>query len=209
MGLIFKITFLPRFMRQLFYKPFNKLMFKSAGAAIGKNFNVYNRIYLKLYKGGNLIIGDNFTMFSGESINPISRNMKACIFVNNNASLYIGKNVGMSSRCVWCNKHIRIGDNVRLGGNVTILDTDCHSLNYLDRRHKEKDKINTCNKSIIIDEDVLIGANAIILKGVHIGARSIIAAGSIVTKDIPDDCIAGGNPCKVIHFINKDESITN
>ena len=50
----------------------------------------------------------------------------------------------------------------------------------------------------MIEDDVLIGARCIILKGVHIGARSVIGAGSVVAKDIPSDCIAAGNPCKVI-----------
>lgn len=50
----------------------------------------------------------------------------------------------------------------------------------------------------MIGDDVFIGTNCIILKGVTIGARSIIAAGSVVTKSIPADCIAGGNPAKII-----------
>ena len=54
---------------------------------------------------------------------------------------------------------------------------------------------------VVIEDDVLIGTNCIILKGVTIGARSIIAAGSIVTKSIPADCIAGGNPAKVIKYL--------
>ena len=61
---------------------------------------------------------------------------------------------------------------------------------------------NRIDKEIIIDDDVLIGANTIILKGVHIGARSVIGAGSVVTKDIPADSIAAGNPVKVIKKIN-------
>lgn len=202
MELIHKITFLPRFMRQIFYKPFNKLMFKSAGALIGENFRVYNRCYLKLYKDAKLVIGDNFTMFSGESINPICRNLKACFHLNNGAIITIGNNVGMSSPCIRCNLSITIGNNVKLGGGVIILDTDSHSLNYMDRRPGGDDRNNVRNKPVIIDDDVLVGACSIILKGVHIGSRSIIAAGSVVTKNIPKDCIAGGNPCKVIRYIN-------
>lgn len=53
-------------------------------------------------------------------------------------------------------------------------------------------------KPIIIGNHVLIGTQCMILKGVTIGDRSIIAAGSVVTKDIPSDCIAGGNPAKII-----------
>ncbi len=61
---------------------------------------------------------------------------------------------------------------------------------------------NRIDKEIVIEDDVLIGMNSIILKGVHIGARSVIGAGSVVTKDIPADCIAAGNPARVIKIIN-------
>lgn len=57
------------------------------------------------------------------------------------------------------------------------------------------------NKPIVIEDDVLIGARSIVLKGVTIGARSVIGAGSVVVKDIPADCIAAGNPCKVIKYL--------
>ena len=53
-------------------------------------------------------------------------------------------------------------------------------------------------KPIVIEENAWIGMNCIILKGVRIGRNSIIAAGSVVTKDVPDNCIAGGVPCKFI-----------
>lgn len=82
-----------------------------------------------------------------------------------------------------------------------ILDSDAHSLNFLHRRDGVVDMANRIDKEIIIEDDVLIGTNCIVLKGVRIGARSIIGAGSIVTKDIPSDCIAAGNPAKVIKFL--------
>ena len=66
-----------------------------------------------------------------------------------------------------------------------------------------KDMANRVDKEIIIDDDVLIGMQVTILKGVHIGARSIIGAGSVVTKDVPCDCIAAGNPARVVKMINQ------
>ena len=195
MGFIHKITFIPRFVRQIFYQPFNRLMFLSAGANIGRNFKVKNRFYLKLYNNASLTIGDNFIIFSGEAINPITRNVRGCIFVNGGANLSIGNNVGMSSPTIWCDENIVSGNDVRIGALVTILDTDCHSLNYLDRMNGDK---TTKTKPVVIDEGVLIGAQSIVLKGSHIGAHSIIGAGSVVCGDIPANCIAAGNPCKVI-----------
>lgn len=111
------------------------------------------------------------------------------------ANLSIGNNVGMSSPTIWCDENIVIGNDVRIGALVTILDTDCHSLNYLDRMNGDK---TTKTKPVVIDEGVLIGAQSIVLKGSHIGAHSIIGSGSVVCGDIPANCIAAGNPCKVI-----------
>lgn len=56
----------------------------------------------------------------------------------------------------------------------------------------------TKSAPVVIEDDVWVGAHCIILKGVTIGARSVIGAGSVVTKSIPADCVAAGNPCKVI-----------
>ena len=195
MGLFHKITFIPRFIRQVFYQPFNKLMFNSAGASIGSNFRVRNRFYLKLYPKGTLTIGNDFTVHSGEAINPITRNIKGCFFINGGGSLTIGNNVGMSSPTIWCDEKIVIGNDVRIGALVTIMDTDCHSLNYMDRMNGDK---GTKTKPVVIEEGVLIGAQSIVLKGSHIGAHSVIGAGSVVCGEIPANCIAAGNPCKVI-----------
>lgn len=64
-------------------------------------------------------------------------------------------------------------------------------------------QIGGVSAPVTIEDDVFIGMNCVILKGVTIGARSIIAAGSVVTKSIPADCVAGGNPAKVIKRLSK------
>ena len=120
-----------------------------------------------------------------------------------NAVLEICKNVGMSGTIIWVAKHIKIGNNVKIGGGTTLMDTDAHSLSFKDRRNEISDAKNRIDKEIIIEDDVLIGANVIILKGVHIGARSIIGAGSVVTKDVPEDCVVAGNPAKVVKILKK------
>lgn len=197
-NLLYKLSFLPRVVREFCYKRYNKLIFRLAGVKYGKNLRVYTKFVLKKYEGAEVIIGDNLLFTSGDTINPISRNMAGSIFVNKGATLKIGNNVGISSACLRCNERIEIHDNVKIGADSIILDTNSHSLNYLDRRDVHKDRETTVNAPIIIEEDVLIGARSIVLKGVRIGARSIIGSGSVVSKDIPSDCIAAGNPCKVI-----------
>lgn len=78
---------------------------------------------------------------------------------------------------------------------MLMTDTDAHPMDYIARRNGSED---TKSAPIVIEDDAWIGAQCIILKGVTIGARSIIGAGSIVTRSIPSDCVAAGNPCKVI-----------
>lgn len=80
------------------------------------------------------------------------------------------------------------------------MDSNFHSLDYILRRDRATDSPNAIREPVIIEEDVFIGARSIINKGVHVGARTIIASGSVVVNDLPSDCIAGGNPCKVIKY---------
>lgn len=188
-----KILNIPRAIKRFFYIAINKLKFRLCGVKLGLNSQIYTQVYLQ--NRGNISIGNNFIFTSGEMFNPLCRNIRGGICARKNANIIIGNNVGISSACIWAIDRIEIGNNVLIGGDSLIVDSDFHSLNYLDRRNEELDVQNRVSKSVVIEDDVLIGTRVVILKGVHIGARSIIAAGSIVTKDIPSDCVAGGNPC--------------
>ena len=77
------------------------------------------------------------------------------------------------------------------------MDSNFNSSDWHVRR-SESDIKDAKSSPVTICDDVFIGAGSIICKGVTIGERSMIAAGSVVVSDIPADCIAGGNPCKVI-----------
>ena len=180
----------------------NPIKFRLAGIIIGKNACIRGKIFIDMGKGSQIIIGNNLTISSGLNINPLSRNIRACISAYKGATIKIGNNVGISSACIWSSKSITIGNNVKIGGDSIIIDSDSHSLDYLIRKDSDNKIIS---KDIIIEDDVWIGTRSIILKGVTIGARSIIGAGSVVTKDIPTDCIAAGNPCRIIrHLENKN-----
>lgn len=75
------------------------------------------------------------------------------------------------------------------------MDSDIHYHNYQNRRVLMIDYTNFKKSPIITDDDVFIGPCCIVFKGVHVGVCSVVVAGSVVTKSIPNDCIAGGNPC--------------
>lgn len=189
-----------------FYKWFNRQFFRLKGIRFGQNMQVYNKVYVTGARG-KITIGDDFHFTSGDCINPICRNIRGCIHTDNvNSSIIIGNHVGMSSTCIWIHDRLTIGDHVNIGGNCMILDTDVHQLDYRSRRGERvvsADDVRTKVQStpVVIEDDVWIGANCQILKGVTIGARSVIGAGSVVTRSIPTDCIAAGNPCRVIRSL--------
>jgi galactoside O-acetyltransferase len=93
--------------------------------------------------------------------------------------------------------HIYIGDNVMFGPNVT-LATAGHPVEPSLRK-----KVAQFNISIHIKDCVWLGAHTVVLPGVTIGENSVIGAGSVVTKDIPANVVAVGNPCKVLREINE------
>lgn len=165
-----------------------------------------------MLKNSSLTIGDNFVFTSGDAINPLCRNIRGKIFIDESASISIGNNSGISSACLWAKEKIVIGNGVNIGGDCIIMDTDAHNLDWRVRarlvRDEKGDIINDSRTAksapIVIEDNVLIGTRCIILKGVTVGARSVIAAGSVVTKSIPLDCIAGGNPCKVIRYFDAE-----
>ena len=79
-----------------------------------------------------------------------------------------------------------------------------HSTDWRVRADRYLDIPNKAAKApVVIEDNVFIGARCIINKGVRIGEKTMIAAGSVVVKDIPANCIAGGNPCKVIKYIDE------
>ena len=143
----------------------------------------------------NVFFGKNVVFNNYDSVAWFS---KCSIWVKEGASLVIGDCSGLSGSLIFASKSITIGKNVKIGGGTKIFDTDFHPLNYEVRRASNE---GTLSAPIIIDDDVFIGTSCLILKGVHIGTRSIVAAGSVVTKSIPADEIWGGNPAKYIRKI--------
>lgn len=109
------------------------------------------------------------------------------------SEIIIGNNVSINNNCsIEAVSKITIHENVLIGINCSILDNDGHSLE-IDNRLSGKPK----SAEIVIEKNVFIGDNVTILKGVTIGENSVIGNGSIVTKSIPANVIAVGNPAKI------------
>lgn len=178
----------------------NKLFLSKKFTSRGKIYFIYPSFILN-NKKENVIIDDRaiingFLITEGEGL----------IFIGKNTS--VGKSTVIRSR-----QSVKIGSNCLLSSGVYIIDNNSHSVNYLDRREDIKNNFlytrkfgsyltkNTSCKAITIGDDVWIGRNATILKGVTIGNRVVIAAESVVTKDVPDDTVVAGNPAEIVKKI--------
>lgn len=114
------------------------------------------------------------------------------------AKIKIGNSTWLNNNAVIIadKKTIEIGDNVLIGANVFITDSDFHSLE-IDKRFGG----HYSTEPVLISDNVFIGSNVSVLKGVTIGKNTVIANGAIVTMDIPMNVIAGGIPAKVIRHL--------
>ena len=112
----------------------------------------------------------------------------------------VGKNFFANYNCTIIDvAPVTIGDNCQLAPNVAIY-TAGHPVHPVSRNSMYEYGIE-----VTIGDNVWIGGNTVILPGVHIGSNTVIGAGSVVTKDIPDWCVAAGNPCKVVRKITEED----
>jgi maltose O-acetyltransferase len=118
-------------------------------------------------------------------------------YVDYGFNVVLGERVFFNFNCIILDVcPVRIGDFTMFGPGVQIL-TPMHPFNAEQRRREEY------GKPVEIGCDVWVGGGAIILPGVRIGSRTVIGAGSVVTREIPDDVFAAGNPCRVIRPITE------
>lgn len=183
------------------YSSIFRLKLKINGVTVGKRLRVTKSVpdLLINKRSGVVRIGDNVSF---ESYGMHSWYCKCKLIVREGATLAIGNHSGINGTMIYSATSVTIGNYVKIGGGTHIADTNFHSLDYSNRRRIKTDAMNTVSSPIVIEDDVFIGAGCFINKGVTIGARSIIAAGSVVVKSVPADCIAGGNPCTIIRRIN-------
>lgn len=112
-------------------------------------------------------------------------------------NIRVGERVFFNFNCIILDvAPVTIGARTMFGPNVQVY-TATHPLNHIERSSGLE-----YAKAIVIGEDVWVGGSAVICPGVTIGDRSVIGAGSVVTKDIPSDVFAAGNPCKTIKFLD-------
>ena len=162
----------------------------------GKNSIIY-KPYLQLSGLENVSIGNNVTILSNGRIAVYGNTKKTSISIGDRC--YIGFGFTILSKD---SNKIAIGNDVLIASNVCITNEN-HGMNSEDKTPYMDQEIT--GDDVIIGDGSWIGQNACILPGVTIGKKSIIGAGSVVTKSIPDYSIAVGNPARVIKTYNFDK----
>lgn len=151
-----------------------------------------------LFKGrGKIIIGNNVSL----GYFPSPNFYNGAIYVearNDGSKILIGENTFINNNCIILadKSSISIGSNCLIGTNVEILDSDFHSIDPSKRHSNDYSCLD-----VAIGDNVFLGNNVKVLKGVSIGKNSVIGNNAVVTKNIPENAIAGGNPAKVIKQI--------
>ena len=166
------------------------------GIELGKKIKFDGKCYFERFPGTKISIGNHCEFRSRKNSNLIGINRPCSLSTMNSqyqASIQIGDNCGFSGCVIGAFKNIKIGNNVRCGANTLITDSDWHL-----------DDPRIGNPSdVIIEDNVWLGEGVKVLKGVTIGENSIVGAGSVVSKSIPANVIAAGNPCQIIKTIEK------
>ena len=172
------------------------LLFKR-NCRIGKKLKLIGIPIVDIRNGGLVLIGDRVTLNSRNRGYHISMHSPVKLFADRpGAKIEIGDDSRIHGSCLHAYKRIVIGRRCLVAANTQIIDCSAHDIcleNPADRVHT----FGTA-KPVTIEDDVWIGMNSIILPGTHIGAGSVIAAGSVVSGNVPSRSVVAGNPAKVV-----------
>ena len=174
---------------------YNKLIFMRRKPVCKHMPDINGKIYMVSDKGA-VSFGENVRINSSLESNPIGGSTRTILYAKPKAKIVIGNHVGISNSCVFAAESIKIGDDVLIGGDCRIYDSDFHSIEYSERMKPVDTSIGVA--PVEIGNGVFIGTHCLILKGVKIGERSVVAAGSVVTKSIPSGELWGGVPAEFI-----------
>lgn len=145
---------------------------------IGENAFAFNSqaVSLRMDKNSIINVEGNFSAFYG-----------CDIVLFEGAILNLGNSFVNSDAKIRCHKSISIGNGCAISHDFTVMDSNAHYLNG-DKK----------TRPVVIEDDVWIGTRVTILSGITVGKGAVIAAGSVVTKDVPSRCVVAGNPARVI-----------
>jgi acetyltransferase-like isoleucine patch superfamily enzyme len=200
---IFLINRYPFYLRKLWWNYLGgdyvtNALVRFSGVHVAARTRFYGMPIVYICKSSEILIGEDCVLCSISDVTDLGVNHPIMLrTLRPGATIAIGKNVGMSGGAICAAVRVEIGNDCLIGANVVISDTDFHPLSPVGRRYNMNQN-EIAASPVIIEDNVFIGTGAIILKGVRVGKNSVIGAGAVVTKDIPANSIAAGNPARLI-----------
>lgn len=179
-------------LRFFWYEP----LFRSQCERVGVAFQMERLPHLDGH--GRLVIGDHVT-FDGQSAFVFGNRLveKPVVVIGDHS--YIGHACSFTT-----SQSIIVGKHCLFASMVQIADYDGHPLDAERRRAGEPSPPESV-RPVVIGNDVWIGTGAVILKGVTVGDRSVIAARAVVTRDVPPDAVVAGNPARVVKYLSENK----
>jgi acetyltransferase-like isoleucine patch superfamily enzyme len=168
------------------------------GVTMGSGVRFLGLPIVTRHNDSEITLGDRVVLTSKSSGTALGvRSAVILRTLTSAARIRIGDDTGMSGAVVCAAKGVSIGKRCLIGADCMVFDTDFHNHEPTGRRYArpEWDRISA---SVSIEDDVFLGTRSIVCKGVTIGRGSIVAAGSVVTEDVPPMSIAAGVPAKII-----------
>ena len=177
------------------------------GIKVGQSCSFFGLPISSLHPDSSIRIGNANSFISKPSMTALGVSHPVVLrTLLPGASITIADNSGFSGCSICSATSIDIGNGVLIGADAIIADTDFHPI-HPNRRYAPLK--NASSKSITIEDDVFIGARAIVLKGVTIGKGSVIGAGSVVTRSCPPMSVIAGNPARIIATIPNETEEMN
>lgn len=190
-------------LRRMAALPYIRLLFGLHGLGWGRRWRILGMPIVQRYRGSRIVLGDGLELRSWRSSNPLAPNHPVVLATRApGARIQVGRDVAMTGATLVAAERISIGDRVLIGANATIVDTDFHPLDPAERR---RDILAGARAAVLIEDDVFIGMHSLILKGVRVGAGSVIGAGSVVTRDVPAGAVVAGNPARVVRRVEQHD----
>ncbi len=171
------------------------------GVNVGSHVRAHGQVGLMRWPGGKIVIGDNVSIISSwrrATACALNHPTRLRVF-GPGAVIEISEGAQLSGASITArSRRIHIGKNALLGPNCIVVDSDFHAPWPPERRIDSPGYENDAD--VFIGDYVWIGMNCTILKGVHIGAGAIIGASSVVTRDVPPNCVVCGAPARVVRM---------
>lgn len=166
-------------------------------ATVAPKVTAIGRPIVCLAEGSSIEIGSGTTLISRAPNTPLGVARPVILrTLRPGARMVIGEHTGLSGATICASISVTIGNRVLMGADVLIADTDFHPVDMVPRRFEPESRAAAA--PVVIGDDVFLGARSIILKGVEIGAGTVVGAGAVVTSSLPPGVVAGGVPCRVL-----------